>query len=498
MKIKTVLWAAAGLLLAAPAFALIQPQTINFQGKLVSPSTNLPQTGLVGLTFNLYNVQSGGSSLWTETQNNVALGNGVFAVELGTYTALPRDLFLGASVYLGVTVVGDAAGEMLPRTRLVMSAYAFTANQLSDTGAVRLIADTVYSTFTNAGNLTVPAGLVGSSATLTNWLLASSATFTASGSGTAYALTVSSGLLIQNGTLDVNARGGITNSYGIVTATLTASSATFTASGSGTAYALTVSSGVQIQNGTLDVNGGGGISDRYGLVSGSANFTANGTTWTVVSSSGLLINQGEFQLGASGQRVMYDNASAAATAFSSNVAVAGALSAANFNWMFIASGTLAAAAATLTVAIPNTGLAVPQPNQYQIMRFEIYVPAALTVAANWELRFNGDAAANYASNVSDTLGAVSGGTSQAFILLTNSAQTQAGFCSVEGGAATTFPKIFSISCARTALVVTTTPRFSVGGGYWNNVASPITSVTLLNSGAGNYPASTTIRVYGVQ
>ena len=143
-------------LAAAPALALIQPLRINFQGKLIDPSTNNPRTGPVTLIFNLYNVPTAGASLYTETQS-MTVTNGVFSVEIGTITALSRELFLGASVYLGVTVQGDT--EMLPRQNLVMSAYAFTANQLSDLNEVRLIAGPTYSTFTAAGNLDVPSGI---------------------------------------------------------------------------------------------------------------------------------------------------------------------------------------------------------------------------------------------------------------------------------------------------------------------------------------------------
>jgi hypothetical protein len=208
-------------LAAATASALNQPQRINFQGKLIDPATNNPKTGPVSLTFNLYNAPTGGSSLYTETQNGVPLTNGVFSVEVGTLTAIPRDLFLGASSYLGVTVVGDAAGEMVPRQNLVMSAYAFTANQLSDISEVRLVAGLTYSTFTNAGNLAVPGGVSGSSGSFTNGITASSGTFLAVG-GNQYSLVASSGVQINAGTLDVNGSGGITNTYGIMTSSLTA------------------------------------------------------------------------------------------------------------------------------------------------------------------------------------------------------------------------------------------------------------------------------------
>ncbi|HEX4049022.1 MAG TPA: hypothetical protein VH309_14350 [Elusimicrobiota bacterium] len=209
MSIKPFpLTAAILFVLAGTASALVQPQRINFQGKLINPSTNNPQTGPVSLTFSLYNVPTGGSPLYTETQNNVALTNGVFSVEIGTQAAISRELFLGASVYLGVTVVGDAGGEMVPRQNLVMSAYAFTANQLSDSSEVRLIAGPTYSTFTSAGNLTVPGGVAGSSGSFTNGLTASSGTFTATGAAQ-YSITTSSGINMSAGTLDVTGTSGI-------------------------------------------------------------------------------------------------------------------------------------------------------------------------------------------------------------------------------------------------------------------------------------------------
>lgn len=200
------------LLLAAPVLALNQPSRINFQGKLIDPATNNPRTGPVSLKFCLYNDPSAGTcasgALYTEQQNNVPLTNGVFSVEIGTVTGLSRDLFLGASVYLGVTVVGDPAGEMTPRQNLVMSAYAFSANQLSDAGEVRLVAGLTYSTFTSAGNLAVPGGVSGSSGSFTNGITASSGTFLATG-GTQFSIVASSGIQMNSGTMDLTGTSGI-------------------------------------------------------------------------------------------------------------------------------------------------------------------------------------------------------------------------------------------------------------------------------------------------
>ena len=201
----TALAAALISICSAAARADALPDRINFQGKLINPATNNPQAGPVSLTFKLYNVPSGGVALYTETQNNIALVNGVFSVQIGTVAAISRELFLGASAYLGVTVAGDT--EMVPRQQLIMSAYAFTAHQLADASEVRLIAGTSYSTFTSAGNMTFPGGVQASSGSFTNGITASSGTFTATGSQ--YSIVTSSGIQMNDGVLDVTGTSGI-------------------------------------------------------------------------------------------------------------------------------------------------------------------------------------------------------------------------------------------------------------------------------------------------
>lgn len=281
------------------ASAEVQPMRISFQGKLINPATNNPNTSAtVNLTFKLYNdpyLSGAGNLLYTENQNNVPLTNGVFSVQIGSINAIGRDLFLGASVYLGVTVQGDS--EMSPRQSLAMSAFAYTANQLSDLTEVRLIAGVTYSTFTNGGNFSVPGGIVGSSGTFSSGVTASSGTFLAS--GTNFSILSSSGILMSSGTMNVNGGGGIQNLYGLTTGSmtvtdtsltvggssftvkggsatiaygLTAGSATFTSVGG---FSLTTSSGIEMQNGTLDINGGGGIdASGTGIWTSTLSFNA--------------------------------------------------------------------------------------------------------------------------------------------------------------------------------------------------------------------------------
>lgn len=113
------------------ASAAINPQ-INFQGKLTNPSTGVNvANGSYSIVFSLYSVSSGGSAVWTETQNvTIANGNGIFNVALGSVTALPGSVdFNSADLYLGIKVGADA--EMTPRIRFTAAPYAFNSDRLA-------------------------------------------------------------------------------------------------------------------------------------------------------------------------------------------------------------------------------------------------------------------------------------------------------------------------------------------------------------------------------
>ncbi|MBS3052816.1 MAG: hypothetical protein J4428_05605, partial [Candidatus Aenigmarchaeota archaeon] len=59
------------LLLISTALAAI-PSVINYQGKLTDASDN-PLTGSYNFVFKIYDVSTGGTALWSETQNNVVV-----------------------------------------------------------------------------------------------------------------------------------------------------------------------------------------------------------------------------------------------------------------------------------------------------------------------------------------------------------------------------------------------------------------------------------------
>ncbi|UCD18399.1 MAG: hypothetical protein JSV44_05690 [Candidatus Zixiibacteriota bacterium] len=99
------------------------PAKINYQGYLTDAAGN-PVDGMVDMTFKIYNVDSGGTALWTETQLDVEVTNGIYHAQIGAVVALPYNIFDG-DLYLGVAIETDP--EMTPRQQLTSSAFAIKA-----------------------------------------------------------------------------------------------------------------------------------------------------------------------------------------------------------------------------------------------------------------------------------------------------------------------------------------------------------------------------------
>jgi hypothetical protein len=158
---------------------------IPFSARLKSASSDLPvPDGTYTVAFTLYDAETGGTALWTESQS-IAVVNGVVSTNLGSTSAFPDSLtFNDANYYLGVKVGDDA--EMAPRRRMIPVPVALNADtvdgahagtgannvlQLDGTGQINIpgnitttgtlqgVAVTTSTLTTASGNLTVaPAG----------------------------------------------------------------------------------------------------------------------------------------------------------------------------------------------------------------------------------------------------------------------------------------------------------------------------------------------------
>ncbi len=121
----------ATLLIAAfctAATAGVEPcPWINFQGVLRDADGNVVPDDSYDMTFRLYDVSSGGTALWTESQTATVVG-GIFNAILGKTT--PLDLPFDAPYWLGISI--NQGAELSPRIQLTASAYSLSARTVPD------------------------------------------------------------------------------------------------------------------------------------------------------------------------------------------------------------------------------------------------------------------------------------------------------------------------------------------------------------------------------
>jgi hypothetical protein len=110
------------------------PHLIRFQGK-VTDKEGAPLNGAYNITFRIYNSESSGTLIWSETQSAVLVNNGIFTVLLGNVSAL--DLPFDESYWLSMEVNDD--GEMQPRQRITSVGYAIHAEVADSIANVAII-----------------------------------------------------------------------------------------------------------------------------------------------------------------------------------------------------------------------------------------------------------------------------------------------------------------------------------------------------------------------
>jgi hypothetical protein len=120
---------------AAGSNGAVVPQLVKYSGVLTDAQGNA-LSGVVGVTFSLYQEQTGGAALWSEIQNVQMSKDGHYTVTLGSTTSggLPQDVFAnGEARWLGVQVDGQAE-----KARVLLAAvpYALKARDAETIGGL--------------------------------------------------------------------------------------------------------------------------------------------------------------------------------------------------------------------------------------------------------------------------------------------------------------------------------------------------------------------------
>ena len=145
---RSLLALAACVALLAPVAALAVPLTVAHQG--VVQDADGPVTGTLEFVFALYDADSGGNEVWSETRN-VDVVDGNYTVLLGSVTAIDSVLFVEPALWLQITVEG---GEpLLPRQPVASAPYAVVANT-----AVNVDGGTVNASSVSVNGTTVVNG----------------------------------------------------------------------------------------------------------------------------------------------------------------------------------------------------------------------------------------------------------------------------------------------------------------------------------------------------
>jgi hypothetical protein len=116
------------MLLWGTAMAQV-PDNMHIQGNIAATAGE-PLEGAHDLRFEIYDNNTGGNLLWSETHIDVAFANGYYSATLGaqgspmTFSALA----FSQSLWLEITI--DGSDVLAPRTPLLASAYSMTARSV--------------------------------------------------------------------------------------------------------------------------------------------------------------------------------------------------------------------------------------------------------------------------------------------------------------------------------------------------------------------------------
>jgi hypothetical protein len=131
--------------------ALVIFASISLHGQIVNPGVNIQgilrdvtgktvDDGQYSVTFKLYPVKTGGTSVWQETAD-VNVTGGIYSHNLGSVNQLDADNF-NTTLYLGVKLNGF---ELTPRTELTYAPYTFAVARALKVACSGALGDIKYS-----------------------------------------------------------------------------------------------------------------------------------------------------------------------------------------------------------------------------------------------------------------------------------------------------------------------------------------------------------------
>ncbi len=120
---------AVALVLSASSLAQSVPDRVTFTARL--QDNGVPVTGVQAVQFSLFDVTTGGVSLWSETQAVTFASDGVCFVALGAVSPLNSTVLDGRRLFLEVTV---GSTTFTPRLAVVSVPYAIRAHTAYEAG----------------------------------------------------------------------------------------------------------------------------------------------------------------------------------------------------------------------------------------------------------------------------------------------------------------------------------------------------------------------------
>ena len=100
------------------------PSKLRFQGRL-KDAADVVLEGTYSITFRIYDTETGGEPLWSETKDSLEMLNGMLDVVLGESNEMT--ILFNKQYYLGVEIEDD--GEMTPRFLMTPAPYAITCTK---------------------------------------------------------------------------------------------------------------------------------------------------------------------------------------------------------------------------------------------------------------------------------------------------------------------------------------------------------------------------------